>query len=58
MSALCSVFDGMSIPYPKRKVITEDEPSKDEKQDHKVSIVPVCQRPQHDFVLPLTNNLA
>ena len=31
-----SVFDGMNIPYPKRKVITEDDGNKDDKQDHKV----------------------
>ncbi len=33
-----SVFDDMSIPYPKRKVITEDD-AKDEKPDHKVQVV-------------------
>lgn len=30
----------MNIPYPKRKVITEDDGNKDDKQDHKVMSLP------------------
>ena len=32
----CSVFESMVIPYPKRKFLTEDDNTKDEKADAKV----------------------
>ena len=40
MSVSYSVFSTMQIPYPKRKVIFDSEPSKEEKPDpHKVIII-------------------
>ena len=32
----CSVFESMVIPYPKRKFLTEDDNTKEEKADAKV----------------------
>ena len=34
----CSVFEGMVIPYPKRKILTEDDNTKEEKPDPKASL--------------------